>query len=239
MAATAEVVSDPVWGTILDIHGTDLNDHITVNENVEGGVRVYKVHANSWPSARTFPVTGVSAIRVKLCDGDDQVTISSGIDIGSLLYGDGGNDQLNAGKKASTLIGGDGDDMLVGGSSNDILIGGRGADRIVGNGGDDLLIGGYTAYDNTDAAWKSLMTIWGSSESTANRMARLQDASNPYYLSPVDQGISKPRTVFSDNAVDKLTGSSGVDLFFAELGDDAVQDIITDLKNELVFDLDL
>src|SRR6185369_14351867 len=47
VAATAAIVIDPVWGKTLDIHGTDLADHITVNQNMENGVLVYKVHADS------------------------------------------------------------------------------------------------------------------------------------------------------------------------------------------------
>ncbi|MFO0925218.1 MAG: hypothetical protein U0905_22380 [Pirellulales bacterium] len=71
-------------------------------------------------------------------------TISSGVNIGAILFGEGGNDHLNAGKIASIVLGGDGDDMLIGGNGNDILIGGRGSDRIVGNGGFIILYCGYT-----------------------------------------------------------------------------------------------
>ncbi len=238
VAATAAIISDPVWGTTLDIHGTDLDDHITVNENMENGVRVYKVHSNSWATPRTYPVAGVNMIRVQLCDGDDHATISSAIDIGAILFGDAGMDHLNAGKKASTLLGGDGDDMLIGGNGNDILIGGLGADRIIGNGGDDILIGGRTSYDAIDAAWKSLMSVWNTNASNASRVAAVRNSANAYYLSHVDNGLLKPRTVYSDNSVDQITGSSGTDLFFAEFGDDALQDILTDLKGELALDSD-
>ena len=126
VAATAAVVTDPVWGKTLDIHGTDLADHITVNQNMENGVKVYKVHADSWATDRTYPAAGVNIIRIHLCDGDDEATISSGVDVGSIIFGEGGNDHLNAGNSASIVMGGDGDDMLIGGNSNDILIGGSG-----------------------------------------------------------------------------------------------------------------
>lgn len=236
--ATAEVVSDPAWGTVLEIHGTDFDDYITVNQTIENGALVYKVHANSWATDRTYPAAGVNAIRIHLCDGDDVATISSGVDIGSIIFGEAGNDQLNGGKRASIVIGGDGDDTLLGGNGNDILIGGRGADRIVGNASDDILIAGYTSYDATDTALKALLTVWNGSKNYATRVAAVQSLSATYHL--ITAGALQ--TVFSDTAVDRLTGSAGSDLFFANLiadtGDDAVLDIITDLKCDKALDID-
>jgi hypothetical protein len=235
---SAEVVSDPVWGTVLDIHGTDFDDHVTVNQSTENGVLVYKVHANSWDSPRTFPAVGVDRILIHLCDGDDHATVSSGVDVGAVIHGDAGNDHLNGGRVAGIVIGGDGDDHLLGGSGKDIFIGGRGADRIVGNTGDDLLIASYTGYDAVDAALLALQGVWNTDASYGSRVATVQNTSNPYYLKT--DGAN--RTVFSDNVVDQLTGSAGSDLFFAntfaDLGDDSFKDIITDLKSESALDID-
>src|SRR5439155_11520224 len=115
--------------------------------------------------------------------------------------------------------------------------GGNGADRIVGNAGDDILIAGYTSYDANDAALKALMAVWNTGASYASRVAAVQNPLATYHL--ITDGPSQ--TVFSDNAVDQLTGSAGTDLFFANLfadsGDDAVKDIITDLKGETALDI--
>jgi Ca2+-binding RTX toxin-like protein len=223
--------------TISDGQGLLRRNHtiasceITVNQTTLNGVLVYQVQANSWDAPRAFPAAGVGRILIHMCDGDDHATISSGVDVGAVMFGDAGNDHLNAGKVAAIVIGGDGDDMLIGGSGKDVLIGGRGADRIVGHAGDDLLVAGYTSFedddpDDVDAALMALQGFWNTSASYEVRKAAVQSA----------------LTVFSDNALDQLTGSAGTDLFFAntiaEVGDDTIKDIITDLKSETAFDID-
>jgi len=101
-----------------------------------------------------------------------------------------------------------------------------------------LLIAGYTSYDATDAALQALLSVWNASASYASRVSAVQNASATYHL--ITDGGSQ--TVFSDHAVDQLTGSAGSDLYFANLfadtGDDAVLDIVTDLKNETALDID-
>ena len=264
VGATASVTYDPVWGITLDIHGTDLADHITVNQT--GGGSQIKVHSDSGPdmvfSAGPYTIvsptgpnntfethTGnIAKIRMHLCDGDDQATISSGVDIGAIIFGEGGNDHINAGKANAIILGGDGDDDLVGGAGIDVLIGGNGADRIVGSAGDDLLIAGYTSYDNdadgNDAvnqqALKAILSVWNTIDSYANRVVAVQNTNAPYNLL-VDTATTgtgnREQTVFSDNDEDKLTGSADYDLFFANLvADDdvaTVLDKITDLNSKL------
>src|SRR5205807_8634418 len=80
-------------------------------------------------------------------NGDDNIQIAGAIANPVWLYGDAGNDRLNAGNGGSLLIGGDGDDQLLGGNGRDLMIGGEGADRLVGNSGDDILIAGLTTQD--------------------------------------------------------------------------------------------
>lgn len=241
-ASAAIVTGDPVWGTVLDMHGTDLRDVITVNQNIENGVLVYKVHANSWLSPQTFAAAGISKIRINLCNGDDQAAISDGIKAPSIVFGGQGNDHINAGKAVgdAILIGGDGNDTLVGGAARDLLIGGNGSDRIVGGAGDDILLAGRTSFDGNSsdladqAMLKAIMTVWNSGASYASRACTIKTT----YLIADGAG----QTLFSDNAVDTLTGGSGQDLFFAnttpDAGDSAL-DVITDLaKNEQAVDID-
>lgn len=77
-------------------------------------------------------------------DGDDYV-FGSQSSQGDLLFGEGGNDNLN-GYSGNDLIDGGGDnDNLYGGDGNDELIGGSGADVLVGEAGNDTLTGGTGA----------------------------------------------------------------------------------------------
>ncbi len=127
----------------------------------------------------------------------------------------------------------------VGGSGNNILIGSNGADRIVGNGGDDLLFAGRTSYDvNNDQALMALLAAWNAGGNISSRVAAVQDTSKASYLTS-DGTSSAPQTLFSDYAVDQLSGSAGTDLFFANVTADAgLKDIITDLKSEYAVDID-
>ena len=72
--------------------------------------------------------------------GDDNIQIAGAITNPCWLYGDVGNDRLNAGNDGSLLIGGDGNDQLIGGSGRDVMIGGAGADNLMGNSDDDILV---------------------------------------------------------------------------------------------------
>ncbi len=72
--------------------------------------------------------------------GNDTITAIS--DLNSMIYGGDGNDTLTGSSKDDQLYGGAGVDTLSGGSSADKLYGGAGADTLVGGGGADILYGG-------------------------------------------------------------------------------------------------
>ena len=57
--------------------------------------------------------------------GDDDIQVAGAIRQQVWLYGDAGNDRLNAGNGGSLLIGGAGNDQLIGGGGRDVMIGGR------------------------------------------------------------------------------------------------------------------
>ena len=129
------------------------------------------------------------------------------------------------------LVGGDGDDKLKSGQGSDLLIGGRGRDKLKGGGGDDLLIAGFTAFDANNTALNAILAEWTSGRDYPTRIANLRgDGSGPrlnadFYLKA--QGADA--TVFDDDDAndDKLSGDSGRDWFFANLGHH--KDRITDL----------
>jgi len=237
--STVYVTGAGVVNGTLYVIGTNHDDHVTINAEGNG---LYKVHADFLPigNFKTFSSAGITQIVIVLCDGNDDATISGGISIPALIDGGAGNDHLNGGNGPNIILGGSGDDMLIGGSARDLLIGGLGADRLVGSSEDDILIAGTTSYDANEAALKSLLADWNASSSYASRVAAVQNTSATYHLTT--NGPSQ--TIFSDYAVDQLTGSAGSDMFFAntfaDLDDDAFKDIITDLAQtgETALDID-
>ncbi len=214
--STAIITGAGIHNGVLQIIGTDGNDHVTVNLQGNG---LFKVHADFFATNfRTFATAGISQILVLLCDGDDEATIAGSITTRVILDGGAGNDHLNGGGGLNILLGGRGDDELLGGKDRDVLIGGLGKDRLVGNDGDDLLIGGTTAFDGNYLALNGIMAQWGANLSYQQRVTNLATTLND-------------SSVFDDGAADKLTGSAGTDWFFANL-DLGVLDTITDKKND-------
>lgn len=71
--------------------------------------------------------------------GDDTIQASAGA---IRAYGNDGNDTLVTTGAGSTLYGGAGHDSIVGGPGNDLLNGGFGNDSLKGNAGNDTLWGG-------------------------------------------------------------------------------------------------
>ena len=177
-------------------------------------------------------------------EGNDDVQVAGSIEYTAWLDGGPGNDRLKGGAGHDLLLGEEGDDLLVGGSGRDLLIGGLGADRIVGNADDDILISGYTDYDSRADALQAIMLEWTSERSYGERCSNIEAGiagAAVYLKSEVTSEL--PRTVHDDNAADVLTGSQGVDWFFANLflSDDAAnrKDKITDLHaSEFAADLD-
>ena len=90
--------------------------------------------------------------------------------------------------------------------------------RLVGNHGDDLLIGGTTAFDGNYSALNGLMAQWAANLSYPQRVTNLSTTLND-------------SSVFDGGAADKLTGSAGLDWFFANV-DLGVFDSITDKKHD-------
>jgi ELWxxDGT repeat protein/autotransporter-associated beta strand protein len=171
--------------------------------------------------------------------GNDNVKVQEDIGISAWLYGGAGKDRLKGGSGNDILLGGDGDDKLESGQGSDLLIGGRGGDKLEGGSGDDLLITGFTAFDANSTALNAILAEWTSGRDYPTRIANLRGkGSGPrlnadFYL--MTHGTEA--TVFDDDADDKLSGDSGRDWFFANLGHH--NDRILDLHyGEFVDDLD-
>ena len=226
--------------TALVIGGTAGNDRIRIVplESV-GDVQVLI----NGQAVGDFAGSSFTSIAVYGMTGDDDLELAGSIARHACLDGGAGNDRLKGGTGDDILLGGDGDDLLVGGSGRDLLIGGSGADRLVGNADDDILISGFTAWDDVAAALCAIMDEWSRTDLGYQERAahlRLGGGLNGNVTLNVDSDQGTV-TVFDDNAADVLTGSAGVDWFFANLDGDgsAAKDKITDLQaSEFADDLD-
>ncbi len=73
---------------------------------------------------------------------DTQGWLAVGSDENDALYGNSGNDTLEAGDGNDALYGNSGNDTLGAGAGRDMLLGGAGDDVLIGSAGDDFLDGG-------------------------------------------------------------------------------------------------
>lgn len=199
--------------------GSDLISLVVLNDRVTVLDKIFILG--------TFNPTG--AIRILGGAGDDILLVVGKTNTVIELQG-GAGDDLIKGSGNDILVGGDGDDLLVGGNGSDILIGGNGADRLVGSADDDILIAGTSVYDDNSQALRAILNEWNSPASYATRVNNIRNGQN--------LAAGYALRTFDDQAMDMLTGSSGVDWFVFN-SDGLVRDKVTDLKAaEFASDLD-
>lgn len=116
---------------VLTVRGTNAANNIKLNLSGDNLVAVVD------GKKKSFAASSVKKIKVFGLDGNDVITIGSGVKA-TRLDGGGGNDTLNGGSANDTLLGGAGNDLLKGNAGNDHLDGGTGADKIYGGSGRDL-----------------------------------------------------------------------------------------------------
>jgi len=147
--------------------------------------------------------------------------VAASISLSTWLYGDAGNDWIKAGGGNDIVLGGEGDDLLLGKGGLDLLIGGGGLDRIIGNAEDDILIASSTVHDANDQALSDIMEEWTSGSEYDVRVTNLRD------IGVGEDGdiFLNGTTIFEDLARDILTGSSGMDWFLWEDGEDKITDL--------------
>lgn len=121
-------------GTLL-VGGTSGDDTISITSD---GTTL-TLSANG--VVQTAPASMVKGVFVNAANGDDVVTLGSGVPSATVLGGFG-NDTITGGGGNDSLAGGPGEDSLLGGSGNDTLRGGAGNDTLIGGAGDDSLSGG-------------------------------------------------------------------------------------------------
>jgi Ca2+-binding RTX toxin-like protein len=225
---TAVLVPNPsVAGTeMLVITGTPRSDQIQVNAQSNGNLLV---RLNN-QILGSFPVDGISLIKVDGRAGNDNILIGASIAIpaelngGSgndhlrggasddILHGALGNDRLEGGSGNDILTGDAGDDVLIGGAGLDILIGGAGNDRLFGGSDDDILIGGATRFDRNDIALNMLLNEWTSGNPFDKRVNNLRFGTGDF----LDGSgvILAEGTIMFNSGHDNLNGGTGQNLLF-------------------------
>lgn len=177
--------------------------------------------------------------------GHDRLGGGSGADT---MFGASGNDYLNGGKGSDQLSGGDGTDTLHGREGDDVLLGdagtdyikgltgrdiiyaGRGVDTVFGNGGDDLIIEGTLAPADGMTILEhlsgDLRKEWLSNRSYEQRVTNVSDPENAaadrFNTSFLLGADYENQNVFADTSSDELLGGNELDLFFAVLGTDSI-----------------
>lgn len=216
------IADNCLGGTALLITGTAGDDAIEVKPGPTAST--LKVTFNGVTSTVARPsgriiVTGGA--------GDDDIQIAGGVTNQVWLYGDAGNDRLNAGNGGSLLIGGDGNDQLTGGNGRDVMIGGQGEDKLIGNSGDDILVSGFTIRDDRTTAgheefWCDILTEWSSTNSFAARVQNLRDGSGGNAHNGASLLIPAVRDDNSADQVDLLDGGAGNDWLIFMASEDRV-----------------
>ena len=199
----------------LQVVGTKSEDEVNVTQTGHGLFNVRASFIDDSP--RLLPMAGVTSIAMILCAGDDLANVAGTIALPTYIHAEEGDDRIQGGGGPNILLGGVGNDRITGGSGQNILVGGDGADRIIGNGGDDILIAGTLS----------------ASGDPINQIDTLLALVLEWELDR-DPTLLRPKlTIAGDDDEDRLTGSSGLDWFFYELGEDTA----TDVKKELFEDL--
>jgi uncharacterized delta-60 repeat protein len=222
------IVAIKEQGGTLAIGGTLGPDKITVRQSATVGkyeVLFAGVVQGSFAATDRAVIYGQS--------GNDLLQASKKLSLSVWLYGDAGNDTLLGGAGNDLLLGGTGNDKLVGRGGRDLLLGGVGRDVLRGGANDDILVGGDSHLALDDAPLQAVMLEWTSAHAYAPRQINVRGAgSGPLFDARLngDSFLFKDGllgTVLDDVAKDTLTGGGGLDIFFGTLAPE-IKDLLTD-----------
>ena len=215
---SVSVITDPTDSSkkALKITGTDNKDTITVTKSGSSqGKAVVKING---VNKGTFSFTGIILVYGK--DGDDNISIDSGITRSAWVWGGDGKDTVNGGGGNDFILGQDGDDSLNGNGGRDILIGGDGTDKLNGGSGDDVLIAGDFKSTPTMSQLISVQKEWDRTDKNYTYRTNHLTSGGGYNTIKLNSS-----TLFSSTTLkDSLTGGSGSDLFFAAMSGDKITD---------------
>jgi Ca2+-binding RTX toxin-like protein len=129
------------------LNGDDGKDTLRPGEGddeVDGGAHKDTVSFSDATAAVDVDLSSIPGTASTGADDDTLLSIEdvTGSNHGDTIRGDGGNNDVRAGKGADAVRGADGDDNIRGGNGADRLRGGDGDDDIFGQKGNDNLFGG-------------------------------------------------------------------------------------------------
>jgi autotransporter-associated beta strand protein/VCBS repeat-containing protein len=238
-ATVTITVSAAAGGTISTIPDTCLGGTalLVVATGADDQIHI----ANASDTTLSITINGVTTVAPKPTGrvivfagaGNDDVQVNGSVANAVWLYGETGNDRLNAGNVspfANLLIGGSGNDDLTGGAGRDVMIGGQGADKLIGNASDDILVAGYTIYDDPTAFghgnyWCGITHEWASSNTFLNRVHNLKNDGISTEANHSGGAYLNATTLRDDNSqdqIDILNGSAGNDWYLYEKGEDKI-----------------
>ncbi|MEM8873741.1 MAG: PKD domain-containing protein [Planctomycetota bacterium] len=124
-------------GNILRLTGVDgANNDIRIQDTGGNG---FNAIING--QTRSYSESSIGRIEIFGGDGDDNLTVSTGINIPVRIFGNDGNDTIAGGERNDTLFGGAGNDDITGRGGNELIHGDAGADLIRAGNGDDRIVG--------------------------------------------------------------------------------------------------
>lgn len=147
--------------------------------------------------------TDIQALKEKLLDGNDSITITgTGSAAGGSAEGWGGKDTITGGGGSDIIWGGDGDDIINGKAGRDSLYGDAGNDKLYGDLGMDLLVGG--AGSDTLQGGDGFDVLYGDGTDSST-------------------GADGNDSLDGGNGNDKLYGGSGKDTLIGGVGNDLLE----------------
>ena len=195
----------------LNVNATSMDDTVTLA--AAGTVLTVTLDGQSL----TFGVAAISKVKLDLGEGNDSLTVGSGVPAVEALGGNGndfifggdGNDTIRGGSGNDTLYGGAGNDSLSGGDGNDLMGGQAGWDTFTGGLGRDTMRGG----DNGDLMYGGN----GADSIIGGRgMDTLYGDQNNDWL----DGQDGADWLYGGDGNDTLVAGYGVDNLFGNAGDD-------------------
>ena len=148
-AAGLNLHNDPLWA-VGEAHS--LLTPLKVTRNYNGATTIVDPETGiTHDVGGTLRFSGPEHVVVGGTEGNDKIWTDLGIDT---LWGDGGDDYLNAGTESDNVFGGEGDDiiedpfgddLLRGNQGNDVITSARGADIFFGDQGQDYIVLGQDA----------------------------------------------------------------------------------------------
>lgn len=233
----ADALAGPVPPVLGDVSGGVLTLNIGARANLRGiaentdtdeaaliGAKGANTVVELFGHSESF--AGVSQIVADGGEGNDELVLSTSLNIAASLSGGNGNDALIGGAAADSLYGGDGVDLLEGSGGDDSLVGGAGNDMLEGGAGRDTLDGGADTDSVSYAGSNAAVTVDGQTGAASGGAAE----GDTLISIEIIEGSAHNDTLTAANAFgaalvggagdDSLTGGSDFDYLMGGTGHD-------------------